>query len=190
MVRWPGKIKPGTVSNEITAHLDWLPTFLAAVGNPDIKEELLKGKKVGDKEFKVHLDGYNQLPYLVGKAEEGPRKEFFYFSDDGLLTGLRYEDWKLVFAEQRAHQFNVWREPFVELRIPYIENLRRDPFERAITDSNNYHRWNIQRAFLLVPAQAYEGDFLKSFKEFPMRQKPASFNMEKVMEELQQSKGG
>lgn len=190
MVRWPGKIKPGSVSNDITAHLDWLPTFLAAAGDPDIKEKLLKGYRAGNKNFKVHLDGYNFLPYLTGKEEAGPRHEFFYFSDDGLLTGLRYNDWKVVFAEQRAHGFNVWREPFVVLRVPYLENLRRDPFERAITDSNNYQRWMIKRAFILVPAQAYVAKFLETFKEFPMRQKPASFNLDKVMDQLSQGQGG
>ncbi len=190
LVKWPGVIKPGSISNDIMSHLDWFPTLVAAAGNPDVKEQLLKGEQVGDKNFKVHLDGYNFLPYFSGKEEKGPRKEFFYFSDDGLLTGLRYEDWKLVFAEQRAHGFDVWREPFVELRIPYLENLRRDPFERAITDSNNYQRWMIKRAYLLVPAQAYVADFLQTFKEYPIRQKPASFNLEKVLDQLNQGQGG
>lgn len=190
LVRWPGVIKPGSVSNDITSHLDWLPTFLAAAGDENIKEELLKGKQVGDKTFKVHLDGYNFLPYFSGKEEKGPRHEFFYFSDDGLLTGLRYNDWKAIFAEQRAKQFNVWREPFVVLRVPHLVNLRRDPYERAITDSNNYHHWMIRRAFLLLPAQAFVANFLESFKEFPIRQAPASFNLDKVMKTLEQGHGG
>ena len=190
MVRWPGKIKAGSVSNEIMSHLDWLPTFLAAAGDSNIKEEIKNGYKVGDKNFKLHLDGYNFLPFLTGNEEKGPRNEFFYFSDDGLLTGLRYKDWKVIFAEQRAHGFDVWREPFVVLRTPHLVNLRRDPFERALTDSNNYQHWMIQRAFLLLPASNYVGEFLKTFKEFPIRQKPASFNLDDVMDKLESGQGG
>ena len=190
MVRWPGKIKAGSVSNEIMSHLDWLPTFLAAAGDSNIKEEIKNGYKVGDKNFKLHLDGYNFLPFLTGSEEKGPRNEFFYFSDDGLLTGLRYKDWKVIFAEQRAHGFDVWREPFVVLRTPHLVNLRRDPFERALTDSNNYQHWMIQRAFLLLPASNYVGEFLKTFKEFPIRQKPASFNLDDVMDKLESGQGG
>lgn len=190
LVRWPGHIQAGSVSNDIMSHLDWLPTILAAAGVTDIKEKLKAGYQVGDRKYKVHLDGYNFLPYLTGHEKKGPRKEFFYFSDDGLLTGLRYNDWKLVFAEQQKHYFDVWAYPFVQLRVPKIFNLRRDPFERADTDSNNYRRWWIQHVFVIVPAQKYMAEFLQTFKEFPIRQKPASFNLERVMESLNQSVSG
>ncbi len=189
MVRWPGKIKPGTVSNEIMSHLDWVPTLMAAAGEPDIKEKLKKGHKAAGKTFKAHLDGYNFLPHLTGKSAQGPRKEFFYWSDDGELVGMRYNQWKIVFAEQRARQFDVWREPFVTLRIPKIFNLRTDPFERADTDSNNYHRWLIQRAYLLVPTQVIVGNFLKTFAEYPMRQKPAKFNVDDVIKKMSEPQG-
>jgi arylsulfatase A-like enzyme len=184
-VRWPGHIKAGTWSNEIMHHMDWLPTFLAAAGEPDVKEKLLSGYSAIGRNFKVHLDGYNFLPYLTGEAEQGPRKEIFYFSDDGDLTALRYLDWKLIFMEQRAEAtFQAWIEPFVPLRIPYIENLRRDPYERGMLTSNTYFDWLLDRAYLLVPAQAYVGEFLATFKEYPPRQKAASFSLDQVMEKL------
>ena len=190
MVRWPGKIKPGEVSNEIMHHMDWLPTFLAAAGDANITEKLLKGHKAGSKKYKVHLDGYNFLPHLTGKEEKGPRNEIFYFSDDGDLTALRYQDWKLIFMEQRVEAtFQAWQEPFVPLRVPLIFNLRRDPYERAQLTSNTYYDWLLDRAYLLVPAQAYVGKFLETFKEFPPRQKPASFSLDKVMETLQSAGG-
>ena len=191
MVRWPGHIKPGTWSNEIMHHMDWLPTFLAAAGEPDIKAKLKKGGVSAiNRKYKVHLDGYNFLPYLTGKDKTGPRKEIFYFSDDGDLTALRYNDWKLIFMEQRAEAtFQAWREPFVPLRIPLLENLRRDPYERALVTSNTYDDWFLDRAYLLVPAQAYVGQFLKTFKEYPPRQKAASFSLDKVMEKLSTSGG-
>jgi arylsulfatase len=186
MVRWPGKIKPGSWSNEIVHHMDWLPTFLAAAGNPDIKEQLLKGVNANGRNYKVHLDGYNMMPLLTGKVEEGPRKEIFYFSDDGDLTALRYDDWKMIFMEQKATgTFRVWMEPFVPLRVPLIENLRRDPYERATITSNTYYDWLLDRAFLLVPAQAYVAQFLKTFKDYPPRQKAASFSLDQVMEKMQ-----
>jgi len=185
LVRWPGKLPAGKVSNEIMASLDWLPTMMAAAGVPDIKEKLLEGYQAGDKTFKVHLDGHNFLPYLTGKEDKGPRKDFFYFNDDGQLVALRYQPWKLVFAEQRKHYFDVWSEPFVWLRLPKIFNLRSDPFERADTDSNNYRTWWIRRAFLLVPAQSYIAELMKTFQEFPPRQKPAKFNLDEVMQTLQ-----
>jgi arylsulfatase len=185
MVRWPGHIAPDTVSNEIMHHMDWLPTFLSAAGQPDIKEKLLTGYKANNKDFKVHLDGYDFLPTLTGESEKGPRKEIFYFSDDGDLTALRYDDWKMIFLEQRAEAtFQAWMEPFVPLRVPLIFNLRRDPYERSQVTSNTYFDWLIDRAYLLVPAQAYVGDFLKTFQEYPPRQKAASFSLEKVMETL------
>jgi arylsulfatase len=191
MVRWPGKIKPDSVSNEIMHHMDWLPTFVAAAGEPDIKEKLLKGdvEAIG-RTYKVHLDGYNFLPFLTGQEEKGPRNDIFYFSDDGDLTALRYKDWKLIFMEQKSPgTFRVWMEPFVPLRIPLIENLRRDPYERADITSNTYYDWLLDRAYLLVPAQAYVGKFLETFKEFPPRQKAASFSLDQVMEKLQPSGG-
>ncbi|MBU6276003.1 MAG: arylsulfatase [Planctomycetes bacterium] len=181
LVRWPGRIKAGTVSNEIMSHLDWVPTLLAAVGEPDVKEKLRAGHRIGDTTYKAHLDGYDFLPYLTGAATAGPRKEFFYFSDDGQLVALRRDQWKMVFAEQRARQLQVWTEPFVSLRAPKLFNLRTDPYERADTDSNNYNRWYLQRAWVAVPTQAIVANFLKSFAEFPMRQKPAKFNVDDVM---------
>ncbi len=166
--------------------MDWLPTFLAAAGEPDIKDKLLKGdvKAIG-RTYKVHLDGYNILPLLTGQTEESPRKEIFYFSDDGDLTALRYTDWKMIFMEQKTQgTFRVWMEPFVPLRVPLMFNLRRDPYERAEITSNTYYDWLLDRAFLLVPAQAYVGRFLATFKEFPPRQKAASFSLDQVMEQL------
>ncbi len=191
MVRWPGKVKPGSVTNEIVHHMDWLPTFLAAAGEPNIKEKLKKGKyKAIGRSYKVHLDGYNILPLLTAETDKSPRKEIFYFSDDGDLTALRYADWKLIFMEQKAQgTFRVWMEPFVPLRVPLIENLRRDPYERATITSNSYFEWMLDRAYLLVPAQAYVGQFLATFKEFPPRQKAASFSLDQVMEKLKTSGG-
>jgi arylsulfatase len=187
MVRWPGNIEPGSVSNEIMHHMDWMPTLVAAAGNENVKQELLKGKTVNGKTFKNHLDGYNFLPHLTGKAKEGPRKEIFYFSDDGDLTALRYQDWKLIFMEQRAEAtFQAWREPFVPLRAPLIVNLRRDPYERGMVTSNTYDDWWLDRAYLLVPAQAYVGKFLQTFVEYPPSQKAASFSLDQVMEKLQE----
>ncbi len=186
MVRWPGTIKPGTVSNEIMANLDWLPTLLAAAGEPDIKEKLLKGHTAAGKSFKVHLDGYNFLPYLTAQAKEGPRKEFFYFSDDGDLLALRYDNWKVHFAQQRtAGTLALWGEPFVHTRLPWLFNLRTDPYEKATVTSNTYWDWYIDHVFLLLPAQQYVGRFLATFKEFPPRQKAASFTIDQVMQKLQ-----
>ena len=186
-VRWPGKIKPGSVSNEIMHHMDWLPTFLAIAGKPEIKEKLLTGYSAMGRNYKVHLDGYNFQPFLTGRTDKGPRKEIFYFSDDGDLTALRYRDWKLIFMEQRAAgTLQVWVEPFVPLRIPKIFHLRRDPFEKADITSNTYYDWLLDRAFLLVPAQAYVGKFMATFKDFPPRQKAASFSLDQVMERLKE----
>ena len=184
-VRWPGKIKAGTWSNEIMHHMDWLPTFLAVAGEPDVKEKLLTGYSAIGRDYKVHLDGYNFLPYLTGKDEHGPRREIFYFSDDGDLTALRYNDWKAIFMEQRAEAtFQAWREPFIPLRAPLIINLRRDPYERGMVTSNTYDDWWLDRPFLLLPAQDYVAEFLMTFKEFPPRQKAASFSLDQVMEKL------
>ena len=185
IVRWPGKIKAGSVSNEIVSHMDWLPTFLAMAGEPDIKEKLKEGYSAGDKTFKIHLDGYNLLPYLTGQEKKSPRLEYFYFSDDGDLTGLRYDNWKLVFMEQRATgTLRIWAEPFVPLRVPKIFNLRTDPYERADITSNTYYDWFLDHVYLLMPAQSAVGQFLETFKEFPPRQKAASFSIDQVMEKL------
>ncbi len=187
-IRWPGVIKPGTVSNEIYSHEDMLPTLLAAAGAPDVIQQLLKGMKVGDKTFKVHLDGYNITDSLAGKAAS-PRNEFFYFNDDGSLVGLRYDNWKIVFAEQRAEGFEVWQEPFVALRLPKIFNLRSDPFEKGDQIGMEYRKWRIDRTFLLVPAQEYVAAFLATFKEFPPSQKVGSFSLDQVLETLQKGAG-
>jgi arylsulfatase len=177
-IRWPGHIKPGTVSNEIFSHTDMLPTILAVAGEPDIVEKLKKGHKAGNKTFKVHIDGYNLIPFLEGKVNQNPRPGFLYWSDDGDLMALRYSNWKLHFLEQRALGLAVWEEPFVPLRVPKLFNLRSDPFERASEDATMYYdKWRADRLFLLVPAQALVGMFLKTFQEFPPRQKPASFSI-------------
>ncbi len=183
-VRWPGAIPAGEVRNGMVAHQDWTPTFLAAAGVSDIREKLVKGHKAGSKRFKVHLDGYNVLDYLTGKVDESPRDEFFYVNDDGQLVAVRYKDWKIVFLEQRAKTLALWAEPFVPLRVPKIFNLRRDPFERADENSNTYYDWLLDHAFVLVPAQALVAQKLQSFREFPPRQEPASFNLDRVLEKL------
>ena len=190
MVRWPGHIKADTVSNDIVSHLDWMPTLLAAAGVPDVKEQLVKGMKVGETSYKVHLDGYNQLPLLTGQTAEDPRKEFFYFGDEGGLNCLRYDNWKFVFAEQRSKgTMEIWAEPFTELRLPKIFNLRMDPYERADITSNTYWDWMIDHAFVLVPAQGIVGEFLGTFKEFPPSQETGSFSINKVVQMLQQGTG-
>jgi arylsulfatase len=191
MVRWPGKIAEGSVTNEIVHHMDWLPTLLAAAGVPDIKEQLLEGgvQAIG-REYKVHLDGYNILPLLTGKSEESPRKEIFYFSDEGDLTALRYGDWKAIFMEQKAKEtLRAWIEPWTPLRVPLIFHLRRDPYERAYFTSNTYYDWLIDRIFFLVPAQTYVARFLGTFKEFPPRQKPGSFSLGNVLDTIQNNVG-
>jgi arylsulfatase len=193
VVRWPGVVKPGSVSNGIVHHMDWLPTFVAAAGNKDIKQELLEGyhSKALSRDYKVHLDGYDLAEHLKNPdSVPSPRKEIFYFSDDGDLTALRYDDWKLIFMEQKATgTFRVWMEPFVPLRVPLIENLRRDPYERAEMTSNTYYDWMLDRAFLLVPAQAYVGNFLMTFKDYPPRMKAASFSLDQVMEMIKTPAG-
>jgi arylsulfatase len=188
MVRWPGKIKPGSVSNEIVSHLDWLPTLVAMGGDPKVKDELLKGYSAGGRSYKVHLDGDNLVPYLTGQVSKGPRDSFFYINDDQQLTGLRYDNWKLVFLEQRAQgTLLLWANPFTNLRVPLIFNLRTDPYEKANVTSNTYYDWLMDHVFLLVPAQQYVGQFLATFKEYPPRQKAATFNMDEVLHKLQES---
>ncbi|MCL1140184.1 arylsulfatase [Shewanella pneumatophori] len=186
MVRWPGNIPEGSVSNDIMHHMDWMPTFAAAAGDSKVKEKLLKGHKAGSKTFKNHLDGYNFLPYLTGKDMTPPREEIFYFTDDGDLAALRFKNWKLVFMEQRVEgTLLLWANPFTVLRLPKIYNLRMDPYENADITSNTYWDWMLDRAFMLVPAQAYVAKFLETFKEYPPSQKAASFSLDQVMEKLQ-----
>jgi len=182
-IRWPGVIEPGTVSNEIFSHEDMLPTLMAAAGDPDVKEKLLTGMKVGNETFKVHLDGHDITEALAGRSPS-PRHDFFYFNDDGSLVALRYDQWKLVFAEQRAHGFDVWQDPFVTLRLPKLFNLRSDPFETADHEAMDYDRWRLEHVFVLVPAQEYVGRFLGTFTDFPPRQKVGSFGIDQVLELL------
>jgi arylsulfatase A-like enzyme len=190
MIRWPGHIKPGSISNEIVSHQDWMPTFAAMAGDPDVVTKYAKGVKGNGLTYKVHLDGFNLVPYLTGQVDKSPRNSFIYINDDQQVTALRYENWKLVFLEQRAPgTLRIWAEPFTALRLPKIFNLRTDPYERADVTSNTYYDWMMQRAYMLVPAQAYVQKFLESFKEFPQRQKAASFNLDDVMDQLSKSGG-
>jgi arylsulfatase len=185
-IRWPGVIKPGTIHNEMCAHEDLIPTFAAAAGEPDLVEKVKKGYQCGDKTFKVHLDGYNLIPFFRGEVKESPRKEFLYWSDDGDLFGIRVKDWKIVFIQQNHTGLDIWEKEFERLRVPNIYNLLADPFERGDT-SFLYKDWKAHRAFLIVPAQAIVGRWLESFKEFPIRQKPSSFNLDEVMQRLMSS---
>ena len=187
-IRWPGVIKPGTVSNEVFSHTDMLPTLAAVAGEPDIVGKLKKGHKAGNKTFKVCIDGYNLLPLLKGEVNENPRKGFLYWSDDGDLMALRVGNWKCTFMEQRAKGFKVWEEPLVTKRLPDIYNLRTDPFERATEDADVFYaKWKADRAFLLVPAQQIVGEFLATFKEFPPRQRPSSFSIDQALEKARKS---
>lgn len=186
-VRWPGKFKAGTVINGIVSHQDWLPTLLAAVGEDDVKEKLLKGCKIGEKSFKVHIDGYNMLPYLTGQVQESPRQFFFYISDDGDIMAIRMKDWKVVLMEQRAKTLQCWFEPFVKYRAPKIFNLRRDPFERADENSNSYWDWVISHAYIVYAMQGAVANQLEAFEKFPPRQKPGSFNLDELMRKLQEA---
>lgn len=169
MIRWPGRIQPGSISNETISALDWMPTLLAAAGEPDIKDKLLRGHQAGSKTFKVHLDGYNQLPHLTSQQERSARKEFVYFDDDGDVVALRYENWKVVFEEQRAQgTLRIWAEPFTKLRVPKIFDLRSDPYERADITSNTYYDWLMSDgAGVFIAAPRVVGEFLATFKEFP-----------------------
>jgi arylsulfatase len=185
LLRWPGKIAAGSISNEIVQHHDWLPTFLAAAGDPHIVEKLRGGHRVDGKTFKVHIDGFNLLPYLTGKEKKSPRDGFVYFSDDGDLVAVRYQNWKMVFMEQRSRgTLEIWAEPFVALRVPKLFNLRTDPFERADVTSNTYWDWYLSKAYLIMGAQALVGRFLSTFKEFPPRQKAASFTIDQALEKM------
>ncbi len=184
VMRWPGKIKPGTILNGICSHQDMLPTLLAAAGDPNISQKLLNTHQVGDKAFRVHIDGLNLVPYLTGEAKESPRDVFFYISDDGDVMAVRHGDWKFVVGEQRAHTGQVWGEPLVKLRLPLIFNLRRDPFERSQHNSNTYYDWLFYHAFMLYDMQRVVGAQLENFAKYPPRQKAASFNLDAVMRQL------
>jgi arylsulfatase len=188
VVRWPGRIPAGVVSNEIVAHEDWLPTLLAAAGEPGIVERLRDGLEVGSTRFRVHVDGDDLLPYLTGAEEHGPRLGFMYFSDDGDLVALRYHNWKVVFAEQRMQgTVAIWAEPFVFLRFPKLFNLRTDPFERADITSNTYYDWLIDRVYLNYAAQDLVGRFLSTFADFPPRMKAATFTIDDVMRRMEEA---
>src|SRR4030095_7360394 len=183
-IRWPGKIQAGSVLNGVVSHQDMLPTLLAAAGDTEISPKLLNGHTVGNKTFKVHIDGINMIPYLTGQTKESPRKSFFYMSDDGDVMALRHGDWKFVLAEQRANRMRVWGEPLVKLRVPRIFNLRRDPFERAEYNSNTYFDWIMYHAFLIYEMQDVVAAEIQNFVKYPPRQKPASFNLDDVMRQL------
>jgi arylsulfatase len=187
-IRWPGRIQPGQVINDIVSLQDWLPTLMAAAGEPEIKQKLLTGHEAGARTYKVHLDGYNQLPLLTGTGP-GARQEMFYFTDDGDLAALRHGNWKVHFLIQENHGFGVWERGFTPLRLPMLFNLRSDPYERA-TESFEHGRWRVERAFALVPAQAYVGRFLATFRDFPPRQAPGSFSLGDAMARLRQGAGG
>ena len=184
MVRWPGKIKPGQLSNQILAGEDWMPTLLAAAGVPDVKERLRAGYQAGGTTFKVHLDGYNQLPYLTGQATESARREFFYFNDDGNLAALRYGRWKIHFTVQEHHGFEVWERSWTPLRLPLLIDILADPFERTPHEAALYRQWEVEHLYAVVPAQAFVARFLETFKEFPQRQKVGSFSLDQVMQQL------
>jgi arylsulfatase A-like enzyme len=189
VMRWPGTIKPGTEINQITSHEDFVPTLVAATGEPTVTEKLLTGYEAAGKTFKVHLDGYDQRDLLAGTGP-GKREEYFYWTDDGNLAGLRYDRWKLVFLEQRSEGLDVWQDPLVPLRFPKLIDLRADPFERAQTDAGDYHRWRVEHAFALVPAQAFVGRHLQTYVDFPPRQKPGSFSLDQVLAKLHEHAGG
>jgi len=188
-VRWPGKFPAGTTLNGIVAHEDWMPTFAAAAGKPDLKEDLLDGYKAIGRNYKTHLDGYNMVDYFSGKIDESPRKEFWYFNDDAQVVAIRLYDWKTVFFENRGRQFGVWMEPFTELRVPLIFNLRRDPFEKAQHNSNTYYDWLLDRAYILVPMQASAAKFGQSFIDYPPSQKPGSFNITAIVDKIKEQIG-
>lgn len=191
MVRWPGHIPAGSIANGIVSHNDWFVTLLAAAGDTDIADRLKEGTELNGTEYKVHLDGHNQLPYITGEVDESPRLHFFYVSDDGDLTALRYHNWKVVFLEQRAEgTLNVWAEPYTHLRVPRLFNLRTDPFERASITSNTYFDWMLDRVFLFVPAQAFVARMVSTLIEFPARQKPASFTIDQVLAKLEDATAG
>ncbi|PZQ83598.1 MAG: arylsulfatase [Ancylobacter novellus] len=189
-VRWPGQFPAGSVLNGIVSHEDWLPTFAAIAGEPDIKAKLLEGVELNGRRYRNYIDGYNLLGYLKGAEPASPRRDFIYVNDDGQIVAMRYDAWKVVFLENRGEAFEVWREPFVELRLPLIFNLRRDPFERAQHNANVYNDWFLDRAFVLVPIQGLAAKFLQSMKDYPPSQSPGSFNLEKIQKQIEGAAGG
>jgi arylsulfatase len=188
-VRWPGHFTPRTTLNGIVSHEDWLPTFAAVAGEAGIKDKLAKGVELGGRKYRNYIDGYDQLDYLSGKSKTSPRNEFIYVNDDGQVVALRYQDWKVVFLENRGEAFGVWREPFTELRVPLLFNLRRDPFEKAQHNANTYNDWFLDRPFIIVPLQQFAAKFLMSMKEYPPSQTPGSFNLEKIQKMINGSAG-
>ena len=191
MIKWPGRIEPGTVKTGMISGLDWFPTLLAAAGDADIKDRLLAGTTIDGKDYKVHLDGYNQLPYLTGESNQSARKEFFYFNDDGAIVALRYENWKVVFQEQRATgTLEIWAEPFTPLRVPKLFDLRSDPYERADVTSNTYYDWLLDHVFLLTPAQVEVSRFFATFEEYPPSQRAASFSVDQIQAQLERQLSG
>ncbi len=188
--RWPGRFPAGETLNGIVAHEDWLPTFAAIAGDPDIKTKLANTVELNGRSYRNYIDGYNQLDYLSGKADQSPRHEFWYVNDDGQIVAARYDDWKAVFLENRGQAFGVWREPFTELRVPLLFNLRRDPFEKAQHNSNTYNDWFIDRVFVIVPIQGMAAQFLQTMKDYPPSQSPGSFNLSKIEAQLRASGGG
>jgi arylsulfatase len=189
-LRWPGKFPAGVTLNGIAAHEDWLPTFAAIAGDTDVKERLLKGTTINGRNYRAHLDGYNQLDHLTGKSKVSPRNEFVYVNDDGQVVAMRYQDWKSVFLENRGQAFGVWREPFVELRVPLLFNLRRDPFERAQHNANVYDDWLLERVFILAPLNAIAGNFLLSMKDYPPSATPGSFNLANIQKKIEAGMAG
>ncbi len=189
-IRWTGHFPAGVTLNGIVAHEDWLPTFAATAGATDIKEKLAKGVELNGRKYRNYIDGLNQLDYLSGKAKEPGRKEFIYVNDDGQIVAMRYDAWKAVFLENRGEAFGVWREPFTQLRVPLLFNLRRDPFEKSQHNSNTYNDWFLDRVFIMVPLQQVAGKFLMSMKEYPPSQTPGSFNLEKIQKTIEESAGG
>jgi arylsulfatase len=185
-MRWPGKIKAGSVLNGVVSHIDMFPTLLAIAGNPDVKQQLLDGCTVDGQKFNVHLDGFDQTAYLTGEAKESARNHIMYFSDDGDVIAVRVGDYKFNLAIQRAETMKLWAEPFVKLRVPYIVNLRRDPFEKALSNSNTYWDWMVDHIPQMYVMQAVVASEIDGFAKFPPRQKPASFNLDAVLAQVQQ----
>jgi arylsulfatase len=186
LIRWPGRIPAGVVSNEIVQHHDWLPTLLAAAGEADVVDELKGGHSVGDTTYKVHIDGYNLLPYLTGDAEKSPRQGLVYFSDDGDVLAMRFDNWKIVFMEQQVQgTLRIWAEPFVALRVPKLFNLRTDPFEHADTTSNTYYDWFVDNDYIALAGTTLLTQFLATFEEFPPRQRAATFTIDQAVEKLE-----
>jgi arylsulfatase len=189
--RWPGKFPAGVTLNGIVAHEDWLPTFAAVAGDVGITDKIRSGVELNGRRYRNYIDGHNQLDYLTGKAKESPRHEFMYVGDEGQIMAIRYDDWKVVFLEQRMEsRLQIWAEPFTELRTPLLFNLRRDPFEKSQHGSNTYYDWYIDRIFVIVPLQGFAGKFLTTMKDYPPSQTPGSFNLEKIQKQIAGAAGG